>query len=310
MRLEDYQFEIPEQIVDDKDFDVEKWRLENPVDYLKAIHLIIGFPIKEIAFEEVFKVLKLYVPDTLYKYYSLTDDTCLNEQKLNTLLRGKIYANEAKYLNDPFDNKAYFFNPGELMKYKRLKKHKGRLIDDFSAFSRVSAFTANGVNSMPMWAHYSNNHDGYCVSYNMRNEGNLWLRSCTFPVQYTDQRIDISSLMKWQIGDIEEQYKKQTAVGRKEIILNDLSLVFTATLLINLKHVSWSYENEFRCTIGVSEYTSPYVSALPNEIYIGLNCSKENRKRLLEIGRKRKIPVYQMLYDEMNDDFNLIPKLL
>lgn len=46
---------------------------------------------------------------------------------------------------------------------------------------------------MPMWAHYANNHAGFCVSYDMKE--NKQLSGCTFPVQYTNQRIDITSLM-------------------------------------------------------------------------------------------------------------------
>lgn len=36
-----------------------------------------------------------------------------------------------KDLNDPFDNKAYFYRPEELKKYERLSENGGKLIDDF-----------------------------------------------------------------------------------------------------------------------------------------------------------------------------------
>lgn len=52
----------------------------------------------------------------------------------------------------------------------RLKNHKGRLIDDFTSFVRGTCFTLNGVQSMPMWAHYANNHKGFCVSYNVKED--------------------------------------------------------------------------------------------------------------------------------------------
>ena len=38
------------------------------------------------------------------------------------------------------------------------------------------------MNSMPMWAHYSNNHRGFCVAYDMKDDANIALSGCTFPI--------------------------------------------------------------------------------------------------------------------------------
>ena len=40
MKIEDIKYEIPDKIISEKDFDVEKWRIENPMDYFKAMYLI------------------------------------------------------------------------------------------------------------------------------------------------------------------------------------------------------------------------------------------------------------------------------
>ena len=308
MKYEDYQFEVPKEQVDENEFDIEKWRCEHPVDYLKTMHLIDMFPDKNIAFTAVYKVMRMYVPDTLYKYYSLTDNIQLNEQKFETLQQNKIFTCEAKYLNDPFDNKAYFYNHNKLKKYDELKEHDGRLIEDFSSFSKVTALTSNKVNSMPMWAQYSNNHQGFCISYEMQNEKNMQLSSCTFPVQYTDERIDVTSLMIKQMDNILNQAEIQTSRGIKKIKIDDLSLIFMTALFTNIKYISWSYENEFRCTISDSEKKESYVSAFPKEIFIGMNCMSTYREKLINIGKKLGIPVYQMIYDELSWDFNLVPK--
>lgn len=68
------------------------------------------------------------------------------------------------------------------------------MIDDFTVFVRGTCFTTNGVQSMPMWAHYANNHKGFCVSYNVKED--LELRSSIFPIQYTDERLDVTSLIR------------------------------------------------------------------------------------------------------------------
>lgn len=310
MKFEDYKFERSKELVDEKDIDIERWRSENPVDYLKIMHLINSIPDKNIAFKSIYSIMQLYVPETLYKYYSLTDDVKLNEQKFETLNKSMIFTNEAKWLNDPFDNKAYYYNHNKLKKYTNLKEHDGRLIDDFSSFSKVAALTSNEVNSMPMWAHYSNNHQGFCVSYDMKEERNLQLRSCTFPVQYTDQRTDITSIMVDQVENILNERDNQLSKGIKEIRIGDLTLVFLTALFVNIKHTSWSYENEFRCTLGISDKISPYVTAFPKEIYIGLKCIPKYRDELIKIGRELDIPIYQMVFSELNPEFTLVSKRL
>ena len=238
VKLEDIQYTIPEKPIDEKDFDIEKWRIDNPMDYLKAMFLINTSTNKSEVFKTIYKVTRLYIPDILFKYYSLTDNISLNEQKLRTLEQKKIFMSDTRYLNDPFDNKAYFYKSDELKKYERLAAHDGKLIDDFSSLSKISALTSNHVNSMPMWAHYANNHTGFCVSYDMKK--NMPLSSCTFPVQYTDQRIDITSLMVQQVEKMIREIEIQSAKGKKQILLDDLSLVFVSTLFCNIKHLSWT----------------------------------------------------------------------
>jgi len=309
MRIEDIKFDIPTEDVDGENFDVEKWRTEHPMDYLKAMFVINSTSsptVKNEIFKTIYRITRLHIPDTLFKYYSLTDNIALNEQKLTTLAQKKIFMSDAKYLNDPFDNKAYFYRPEELKKYERLAEHDGRLIDDFSSFSKVTSLTSNSVNSMPMWAHYANNHSGFCVSYDMKS--NIQLSGCTFPVQYTNQRIDITSLMEQQVRAMFHELKVQSAVGKKEILLDDLSLIFISSLFCNIKHISWSYEREFRCAKGTIAEGMPYVPASPKEIFVGMNCLSTYTSRIIEIANLLQIPAYQMVFDEFSPEFNLIPK--
>jgi hypothetical protein len=311
MKIEDIKFDIPKEVVDEKDFDLEKWRTETPMDYLKAMYLLnqtTNYIVRNEVFKTIYRVTRLYIPDTLYKYYSLTDNADLNEQKLITLRHQKIFLSDAKYLNDPFDNKAYFYNPEVLKKYERLAIHDGRIIDDFSAYSKVTALTSNNVNSMPMWAHYANNHAGYCISYDMKS--NVQLSGCTFPVQYTDQRIDITALMEAQVQNTIQEIEEQSKIGRKEILLDDLSVVFLISFFGNLKHISWSYENEFRCTNGSTAEGMPYIAAKPKEIFVGMKCDSIHKEKLLKTALELQIPIYEMKFDELNSDFNLVPQSL
>ena len=287
------------------EFNLEKWRAENPMDYLLAMNLINQSSNKNEVFMTIYKITRLHLPDVLFKYISLTDDIALNESKLDTLEKQEIYMSDVKNLNDPFDSKAYFYRPDELKKYEILKEYDGKLIDDFTLFVKIASLTANGVNNMPMWAHYSNNHNGFCLSYDLKDKRNAQLSSCTFPVQYTNKRIDITDLMDNQASKIFLEIDKQIAEGKKEIKLDDLSLGFMESFFGNIKHETWSYEKEYRCTTGAIAKGMPFFPASPKEIYIGMNCSQIYVDKLIKIANELKIPAVRMGFNEYDTNFNL-----
>lgn len=287
------------------EFDIEKYRKENPMDYIKAIELITESHNKDEVFDILYKITRLHIPNILYKYFSLTKNNNLNESKLDTLEKQKVYLADSKDFNDPFDNKAFFYKNDDLKQYKELIPHNGRILDDIFYSSRTTSFTKVGINSMPMWAHYSNNHHGFCVSYDMKNPKNIQLSGCTFPIQYLDERIDITDIMVKQIGMILKEKEKQIKEGKKRIVINDLTLAYIIPLIKNIKHNMWSYEQEFRCTAMSSDIGMPFMSASPSAIYIGLKCSRIFIDKLLSIAKKINIPVYKMVFNEFEDKYKL-----
>lgn len=309
MKIEDLHFDLPTEAVDKENWNLEKWRREHPMDYFKAMHILNmsdNSIVKAEVFKAIYQVIRMHIPDVLYKYYSLSDNEALNAKKFQTLCDGKIYMSDIKDFNDPFDGKGFFYDATQLADIERLKPHGGRFIDSFNTYIKATSLTSNGIQSMPMWAHYSNNHAGFCVSYDMR--ANIGLSSCTFPVQYTDVRLNVTSLMRTQAQKISDEIDHQTTLGNKEIILDDLTIVFMACLLCNLKHISWSYEREFRCTTGAIAEGMPYIDARPREIFIGINCAPSHAERLVEIASSWKIPVYQMEFSECSDHYALTAK--
>lgn len=321
VKIEDINYTFPTEEIAEKDFDKEKWLREHPIDYFKFIHLLftttnnvptnLPHSIKmAVIFDALYYVIRLYLPDTLYKFYSLNDNRKLNKQKFKTLQSKQIFMSKIKDFNDPFDGKAFFYDSNQLADIKRLEHVNGRIIDDFTVFHRGTALTENNTSCMPMWAHYSNNHQGFCVAYDMKNPANTALAGCTFPVQYTDERLDITSFMKKYVSRVASEIDKKSVYGIEQIIRNDLSLVYVAQLLCNIKHSTWSYEKEFRCTMGAQSKGMPYVDAVPKAIYIGMNCKEQNRNKLVEIARSLSIPVYQMRLDELSEKYSLEEALL
>ena len=309
MKIEDLHFDFPNRPVDEENWDLETWRKNQPMDYYKAIYMLqqtTDINEQNILFRAIYKVTRLYIPDVLYKYFSLSDNEASNEKKFRTLSAGKIYMSDIKDFNDPFDAKNYFSDSSKLMDIEWLKPHGGKLIDDFNSYIKATSLTANGTQSMPMWAHYANNHAGFCVSYDMN--ANLSLRSNTFPIQYTDDRLDITSFMHKQAQKIGSICDQQRAAGRKIIELSDLSVIYIHLLLCNIKQTAWSYENEYRCTTSARTPGMPYIEAKPHALYLGKNCALSHTQRLIEIARQWKIPVYKMDFDDCSSNYSLIIK--
>lgn len=287
------------------EFDIEKYREEMPMDYLKAVEFIKSANSNPIMNEAIYKVTRIHIPDKIYKYYSLTDDESLNEVKLDTLLQQKVYLSKPTSFNDPFDTKAFFYRPDKLMKFDILKEYNGKVIDDFSSLSRIACFTRNGVNSMPMWAHYSNNHHGFCVEYDTNDKRNNVIKSCCFPVQYTNKRIDISNVMEEFVEEILTLKEQAKSKNVKEIKIDNLLIIWISMYYSLIKHKSWEYEKEIRLVINLQK---DYEDAIPSAIYIGAKCDEIHKKKLFDIAYTLNIPIYQMELDEYSIEYELKPK--
>ena len=210
-------------------------------------------------------------------------------------------------MNDLFDGKGYYYRHEELLKYERVRNSADSSPFDFSSFTRSASFTANGVNSMPMWAHYGANHAGFAVEYDMTKQENMKLSSTMFPVQYADKRLDVTPIVETQIKTVIDKVDHNLKIGQKITVSDDLTLIFMCSFLVFVKHESWSYEKEFRSTLSNVYDKTP---AVPSAIYIGINCAEAHRAELVEIGKSIGASVFQMTFNEHSVDYTLVPKAL
>jgi hypothetical protein len=102
--------------------------------------------------------LSKYKPKYLYQYKSG------NDKNIENLLNQQIWLSLPLYLNDPFEQEYGVYKDGVL----------------------ISCFTEN-YNSLLMWSHYSNGHQGYCVKYNFDEIFN-YFQSNLFPMIYSSER--------------------------------------------------------------------------------------------------------------------------
>lgn len=286
---------------------IEEWKASHPTfNYHDAVLFLSSM--QETDRKNVFLNLswlaRQYVPKTLMKFYSLTEDQDTNLKKLSTLERGKVFLSYPKNLNDPFDCGCAFYDfenrPRSAMFTQMVEKNMALLPSNIC----ICSFTGCGVQSMPMWAHYSNNHKGFCVEYDKNSEQNELLQSLVHPVQYSEFRSDISDLMDEQVDLSVQRILEAAEPTRAGVEAQPLAQI--AFMLYNIKHSSWSFEQEYRLSVPSNTPGLPELMVRPSRIYIGLNCLQIYTDRLKEIGNVLGIPVFLMKYYERSKSFNLV----
>ncbi len=103
-----------------------------------------------------------------------------------------------------------------------------------------------------------------------------------YPVSYDPCRVIGNVFMGNLIMGIVEMVKdgKDSSQMPGEVsVYNHL-----AYLSLTCKHISWQHEKEIRALVP-TQY-GKYFPAIPKKIYIGMNCSAEHEKTLLDIGRQ------------------------
>lgn len=276
---------------------------------------IYGKLMSEKKLDEALNYRKSHMPKKIYKYVALSDmyicnkdkQNCtinqdINELKFKALNNNQIWTSRVDDLNDPYEFKAMYLKVEELV-------NKGWPIDMLSEYLNrmknsflISSFTTNLVDNMPMWAHYSNNHKGYCIEYNVLNA------KAVYPISYEEVRFAVGSIItdtfnlvnKIQNGDINEM---------------DNDFQFHMELLTHfalMKHKSWEYENEYRILYadsGVSKVGTliPMLQVGLDiaGIYCGSQCSLENKDRLSKIAGNIGTKAFEMYLDDNETNYKL-----
>ncbi|WDF02944.1 DUF2971 domain-containing protein [Shouchella hunanensis] len=290
----------------EEQFDLTQFQKSNEMDYILAAKILNSASNLTEMSNLLYSITRLHVPEKIYKYISLNSDDNLNQLKFNTLQDNKVFLSCASQLNDPFDSRGYFYKKQEMAKHPELKRFNGSIIDDFAKYALVCSFSKVGVNNMPMWAHYSNNHSGFCVEYEPKKNDDLF-RGCLFTIQYTDDRIDITQAMDKAITNLLNHKKKSIDDYFKNVQIELMPIAWITQFLNCVKHSSWSYEKEVRLiNSAVSTEVSVSRRAIPSAIYCGYNCSDEHIKELIQIAFTNNIPIYKMIFDEQNPSYELI----
>ena len=155
---------------------------------------------------------------------------------------------------------------------------------------------SENIESILMWSHYSNNHQGFALGYDMQpmmchNPLGLGL----FPVIYDSKRYDATEYIAYWLGNI---------MGIK---VNNQDILAPFKLLL-YKAQEWAYEEEWRLlNLKNNSFTtrSESVELPPSSIYYGCMISKENFEELHKIAIAKGLEEYKMVLDEGADSYSL-----
>lgn len=215
----------------------------------------------------------------------------VSEYTLSDLVNNEITVCSPRVMNDPYD--TLLIKWGECIRLmKKEKKHVEALCQSFESY-RIRSFCRlkdkqghNIVSNVLMWAHYANNHKGFCIKY------------------------------KFSKGFIKTESRCVTRF--KEIIYHDRSVPFN----INRRSINtdqalctklsdWAYENEVRLITYAPDKNGHFLplpiddNSFIDEVYFGYRCNEETIKTV----RNALSYVSGIKYFKMSSEYNDIYKL-
>lgn len=150
---------------------------------------------------------------------------------------------------------------------------------------------------MELWAHYAQNHEGFCVEYDLTqpiadSRENAMILGGLLPCEYGAKQIILSKRKIYK-------YINKIPLTAYEQMELDKSLL----LSFITKSSSWKYENEWRLLLPV-DICKIYDNMIPffpiKAIYIGCRMPRDNREYLYCLAKRRDIKVYDMSMHEYN----------
>ena len=144
---------------------------------------------------------------------------------------------------------------------------------------------------MELWAHYSQNHEGFCVEYDLtkpivnNNETEMILGGL-LPCIYSAKQLVLSKRKFYK-------YVKRIPFTKHE------KIEFEKNILLSFitKSSSWSYENEWRLILS-NNICEIYENKIPffpiKAIYNGCRMAKDNKEFIYQMAQRKGIEVYDM----------------
>lgn len=154
------------------------------------------------------------------------------------------------------------------------------------------------VQSVIMWSHYAQEHQGFALEYKPRLLLNSPIKKVAmFPVIYDEKRFDASSYYCYLLLQL---------FG----IPIENPDIFAEFKCVLHKSPEWEYEKEWRLIDSSSrnmlQIDYSCIPLKPNAIYYGKNISKENKDELHVIAQAKGIQEYDMYIDNASSKYEML----
>lgn len=276
---------------------------------LKDIHEIWGYFLakggkeKEAYNHFVSSVYNLLIDNNGYGNFEYFSFRCFSDFAWRDIIDNTLCLAYPGTFNDPMDTillrwNKYMYDVAEDDAEKTCRLLMGKAYEHIKvrSFVRTSPLPMDlssenkeqmieDVNPL-MWAHYANDHKGFCIKYR-------------FPLGIvTNKNVNLQECTR--VGNM--VYKEEMKF--------ECDKNFQLTDALYAKHNIWAYENEVRIiNFDPSNQDNYKTIKIPEEsieeIYLGIRCSDENRDKMKLVLRNRNIRLYQMKIDE-KDCYKLV----
>lgn len=153
------------------------------------------------------------------------------------------------------------------------------VIHQMRSVTKVCSFTERN-DSIVMWSHYSDNHEGFCIEYDISKlPPQSLLRRSVFPVVYCTRIFDLT---QWS--------KKLVSKGRHRL---NPAMVLLAMMH---KYKDWGYEQEWRLILTEPRMTPDRAITVPrpSRLFLGSRIPSDKKATLLDICAAKGIEAWQM----------------
>lgn len=181
--------------------------------------------------------------------------------------------------------------------YDRLKQAFETLIMEITTPTRekyMACCLTKRRDNRKMWENYANNYSGFVVEYSLDKSNKFaQILRYLFEVEYCD------NILPLDLRYLLEIYHKRL-VYNEETDLVKASLPLVKRILV--KNSDYRSEEEWRFIAGeLKDNRAPFPFA--TAVYAGYKITEDNLKRLKEICKKKKIPLYKQELDSIGGCF-------
>lgn len=247
-----------------------------------------------------------------------------DSSKIVNEIIGSLNAGMDDYINKNVFMNRYPYNIGAAMwklnKDGTIKEHIKRIYAAIDAVrihirknSRVICFSE--VNdSMLMWSHYADYHKGFLLVYDKEkienshrfdtNDNEITEKMKLMQVNYVSNQTDLTT-------EVLEYVRNNIFENLGDVPCQD-STISPAKIrtVICEKARDWSYEKEWRLIPRAPHIEKQsrlhYICCKPEALILGSKCDGDNRKNIINICEKNKIPVYGIFLSETSANFSLM----